>query len=88
MRSAEQRALYGGLALLLLENPRVSAAKMGARPSGSTTTNSVTKALNANSIRGNFTHSEEPLSGMTRHSPRKERARPMVLSPIRPFSTS
>ena len=36
------------------ENPRVSAAKMGARPSGSTTTNSVTKALNANSIRGNF----------------------------------
>src|SRR5215218_9874497 len=37
------------------EKPRVSAAKMGARPSGSTTTSSVTKALNTNSIGRDFT---------------------------------
>jgi hypothetical protein len=38
--------------LLFSEKPRVSAAKMGARPSGSTTTSSVTKALKANSCTG------------------------------------
>ena len=52
---AKLRAPCGRLALLLLWKPRVSAAKMGARPSGSTTTSSVTKALNANSIGRNST---------------------------------
>src|SRR5829696_10588036 len=37
------------------EKPRVSAAKMGARLSGSTTTSSVTKALKAKSIGRDFT---------------------------------
>src|SRR3954469_20817649 len=37
------------------EKPFVSAAKMGARPSGSTITSRVTNALNTNSIRQNLT---------------------------------
>jgi hypothetical protein len=37
------------------EKPCVSAPKMGARPSGSMTTSSVTKELNTNSMGGDFT---------------------------------
>ena len=47
---AKLRAPCGRLALLLLWKPRVSAAKMGARPNGSTTTSSITNAFYTNSI--------------------------------------
>ena len=68
------------------EKPRVSAAKMGARPSGSTTTGRVTKALNANSIGTKlYLTAKNLVLGMTRHSPRNDHARPMVFFPIRPL---
>src|ERR671912_1372734 len=63
MRAPSSVPLIADSRFCFSEKPRVSAAKMGARPSGSTTTSSVTNALNANSIGGDFTSQRRTFVG-------------------------